>query len=137
MLSEAHFQETLASSLLSENYTVLKEVPYKHKRIDIVTIKSNIITTIEIKLQNWNQLINQASQNLVFSDLSYIAIPFQKIKDSTIRKLEEKAVSLNLGIILIFKDSYKIILKATSNPYKFMTFYNEFCKNISRCINEI
>ena len=57
---EIELQKNLIKMLKkSKKYRfVLKEVPYKHKRIDIVLVDLNDkITSIELKLRNWQKVL--------------------------------------------------------------------------------
>jgi len=129
MNDEKSYQIFLAQKLESKHSDIILEVPFKHKRIDIVKIEGKKIISIEVKLNNFSKLLLQAAQNLIFSDFSYIAIPEEKYT----KNIHKRAKSLSLGIILILDKNYKTILTPKRNPYRIPYFYNLFKNNLMRC----
>ncbi|TKJ19986.1 MAG: hypothetical protein CEE43_14005 [Promethearchaeota archaeon Loki_b32] len=129
MNNEKSYQTFLAQKLNSNECKVILEAPYKHKRVDIVKIEEKKIICIEVKINNFSNLLFQAAQNLVFSDFSYIAIPEKKYSN----KIYKKAKELSLGIILITDKNYNTILTPKQNPYKILSFYNYFKNSLMRC----
>ena len=129
MKDEKSYQTLLAQHLKTNETRVILEVPYKHKRVDIVTFQGKNINCIEIKISNFSNLLLQAAQNLIFSDFSYIAIPEKNYN----KRIYNQAKDLSLGIILITDDDYEIVLIPKQNPYKINSFYKSFKNSILRC----
>ncbi len=129
MKDEKSYQTLLAQRLKTNKARVILEVPYKHKRVDIVIFQGNIISCIEIKISNFSKLILQAAQNLIFSDFSYIAIPENNYNN----RIYKQAKDLSLGIILISDKDFEIVLVPKQNPYKIPSFYKFFKKSLLRC----
>lgn len=128
MRNEKSYQLLLAQQLENNGINVILEAPYKHKRIDIVILDDNIIKCIEVKISNFSDLLLQAAKNLIYSDLSFIAIP----ENNYNLKIHNKAKILSLGIILISNKS-KIIHTPKNNPYKIQKFYDYFKQNLLSC----
>ncbi len=128
MNDEKSYQTLLAQQLKTNETNIILEAPYKHKRIDIVMIDDKQIKCIEVKINNFSELLLQAAQNLIFSDLSFIAIPERNYN----LKIHNKAKNLSLGIILISNDS-KTIYTPEKNRYKIQKFYDYFKQNLLRC----
>jgi len=61
------------------DHDVYKEVPYAGI-IDIVAVKANIVTAIEVKCSLNFDVIEQAVKNIGCSNYSYIAVPLPKSK---------------------------------------------------------
>jgi len=129
MKDEKSYQTLLAQQLKTNETRVILEVPYKHKRVDIVTFQGKNIICIEIKISNFSKLLLQAAQNLIFSDFSYIAIP----ENNYNKRIYKQAKDLSLGIILISDKDYEIVLIPKQNPYKIPSFYKFFKKSLLRC----
>ncbi|MHA1697494.1 MAG: hypothetical protein ACTSWN_01495 [Promethearchaeota archaeon] len=121
MRSEKELQLELAQNLRSKKNAekIILEVPFKHKKIDVVVI-DELITSIEVKLRNWKNVLKQAAVNLLFSDISFIAMPEEVLND----KIVENAKNLNVGVISINSGDYKVIFKPIGNPYK-LQFYSD------------
>ena len=129
MNDEKSYQTFLAQQLKTDKKRVILEAPYKHKRVDIVTLQENNITCIEIKISNFSRLLLQAAQNLIFSDFSYIAIPEKNYN----KRILIRAKELSLGIIIISEKDFKIVVKPKHNQYKIPSFYEFFKKSIMIC----
>ena len=121
MRSEKELQLELAQNLHSDKNAskIILEASFKHKKIDVVIIDT-LISSIEVKLKNWRDVLKQASENLLFSDISYIAMPERVLK----KEIIENAKNLNVGVISINSGSYKVKFKPIDNPYK-SQFYSD------------
>jgi hypothetical protein len=65
-----------------EGYTVLREFPVGRwfpKRVDLIGVKPDLnqLVSVEVKLRNFRQLLDQAYYRLLFSDYVYMAFPMR------------------------------------------------------------
>jgi hypothetical protein len=65
-----------------EGYKVLREFPVGRwfpKRVDLIGVKPDLnqLVSVEVKLRNFSQLLDQAYDRLFFSDYVYMAFPMR------------------------------------------------------------
>ena len=135
MVNEIFYQQKLAQMLTRKNsiIKVLKEVPFKHKRIDLVEINGSSISCIEVKIKNWQKALDQASINNIFCDKSYIAMPQMFISRVDKKKLKK----LSIGLIEIAEDDFSIVLDAKNNQNLIQRYYTEFKKRVETIEKEL
>lgn len=95
----------LESSMVSACYTYIKsnwnprqvvcEVPFLSRCIDMVMVTSeNETITIEFKIKNWRQAIEQAKNHKLGADRAYICLPSRNPSEALVQALEEEELGL-------------------------------------------
>lgn len=98
-MTEAEMVADCYSKLKRQNVykEIVLEVPYLSRCIDMILVdNNNEIISIEFKLKNWKQAINQASDHKLGVDKAYICMPQRKTKisEKLIDELTEKGIGL-------------------------------------------
>ena len=127
MKYELDYQIFLAKKLKKKHNQVYMEVPFKHKKIDIVFFDKNKISTIELKRNKNLSVIDQACKNLLFSDYSFIAFPSKIIDEYLINYVRKYP----LGLIEIDEKSYNVKLHCPEiNKYLIQKYQEKFYSNL-------
>lgn len=120
--------------LNKKNIRYLEQVSFRFKRIDFVLFDDGEIISIELKVFNWQSAFHQASQNLIFSNKSYIAI-WHKFKHRVNIDLIKK---YNIGLITIKKNKLHESYKPKGlNNYLEQKYYSLYKKRILIKNNEV
>lgn len=97
-ISEVELAKYFIEYLKKEDYELFFEVPAAGI-IDIVAVKDNLISSIEVKTQFSFSVLEQAFRNIKYCDYSYIAVP-----DTTSNIYIKKEICKQLGIgILVYR----------------------------------
>lgn len=133
MVTEAKIQKLLYNHYIKNGISTLTEFPFRRRRIDLVLLKFDEISCIEVKIKDWKKAIEQASINAVYCDRSYIAIWYRYAKNVDIQRLKK----LNIGFIIINHNN-KITNKFTpqSGISKNKYFVNLFNKRLKEVIQD-
>lgn len=82
MTTEAHSFQTEKSlypriiDFFGQRHVMAEEVPFEGKRIDLVFIYRNGVTSsVEAKLKDWRGALRQATVNRLACDYAFVAIP--------------------------------------------------------------
>jgi hypothetical protein len=86
---------------LKKNYpncdNIVMEVPFLSRCIDMVIFtKDNRTITIEFKIKNWRQALEQAKNHRLGADKSYICLPCKKPSECLLDLLKKE----NIGLFL-------------------------------------
>ncbi len=106
----------------NQGYVVKREVKIGYCRADIVAFKDDIVTAVELKLQNWKRAIIQAKNYQLGADYVYIAFPLMK-SYSILRKAEFNLKSNGIGFLIINDKTSKVskIIEAIKSNKKIGT----------------
>ncbi len=106
----------------NQGYVVKREVKIGYCRADIVAFKDDIVTAVELKLQNWKRAIIQAKNYQLGADYVYIAFPLMK-SYSILRKAEFNLKSNGIGFLIINDKTSKVckIIEARKSNKKIGT----------------
>jgi hypothetical protein len=79
-MQESSLYAVIESYLRQEGYKVLREFPVGRwfpKRVDLIGVKPDLnqLVSVEVKLRNFSQILDQAYDRLFFSDYVYVAFP--------------------------------------------------------------
>lgn len=106
----------------SAKVKVETEVPFLSRCIDVIIIdESNNIISIEFKVNNWKQAIEQAKNHKLGADRAYICIP----KRALSVQLEESIKNAGVGLLFFDESSDSLIeeiippLPKKQNIFKF------------------
>jgi hypothetical protein len=106
----------------NQGYVVKKEVRIGFCKADIVAFKGDLVTAVELKLQNWKRAIIQAKNYQLGSDYVYIAFPLMK-SYSILRKAEFNLKSNGIGFLIVNEKTSKVceIIEARKSNKKIGT----------------
>jgi hypothetical protein len=81
-MQESSLYVVIESYMRREGYTVLREFPVGRwfpKRVDLIGVKPDLnqLVSVEVKLRNFSQILDQAYDRLFFSDYVYMAFPMR------------------------------------------------------------
>jgi hypothetical protein len=81
-MQESSLYAVIESYMRQEGYKVLREFPVGRwfpKRVDLIGVKPDLnqLVSVEVKLRNFSQLLDQAYDRLFFSDYVYMAFPMR------------------------------------------------------------
>ncbi len=85
----------------------MREVRIGYCRADIVGFKEDVVTSVELKLQNWKKAIIQAKNFQLGSDYVYLAFPLMK-SYNVLRKAEFKLINEGIGLLTVNEDTCKV-----------------------------
>jgi hypothetical protein len=79
-MQESSLYAVIESYMRQQGYTVLREFPVGRwfpKRVDLIGVKPDLnqLVSVEVKLRNFSQILDQAYDRLFFSDYVYMAFP--------------------------------------------------------------
>lgn len=78
-----------------EYVRIVREVPFLSRCIDLVLISSGgEIISIEFKIKNWRQAIEQAKNHMLGADKAYICLPYKKPTRQLLDALKEAKIGL-------------------------------------------
>jgi len=89
------------------DYDVSDEVPLFSRRIDIVAKRRSEVVSVELKLENWKEAIDQARLNLRVSDYSYVALREQSRGFSG--ELLSLFIQYGIGLLCINGTAYEVL----------------------------
>ena len=106
----------------NQGYVVKREVKIGYCRADIVAFRDDIVTAVELKLQNWKKAIIQAKNYQLGADYVYVAFPLMK-SYSILRKAEFNLKSNGIGFLIINDKTSKVckIIEARKSNRKIGT----------------
>lgn len=110
----------------SARFSTYREVPFLHRRIDLVGISNadHRIISIEAKISNWRVAILQARTCLLCSDEVYIAMPQQFVH----RVDKELLTTFGIGLMAV-NSSVDIVLQPGKPTYKH-SYYSKWVVEI-------
>ena len=105
-----------------QGYVVKREVKIGYCKADIVAFKGDLVTAVELKLQNWKRAIIQAKNYQLGTDFVYIAFPLMK-SYSILRKAEFNLKSNGIGFLIVNEKTSKVckIIEARRSSRKIGT----------------
>lgn len=114
-----------------QGYMLFHEVPIGFCRADIVAIKENMTTAVELKLTDKKKAIHQAKNYLYGADFVYLAFPLTKIHH-ILKTSHHILTKQGIGLLSVRETDciVSVILKARQSQKKFasLTAY-EITKN--------
>jgi hypothetical protein len=116
----------------TDTYTdIVREVPFLSRCIDLVLLtKKNEAITIEFKIKNWRQAIEQVKNHMLGADKVYICLPERNPSDLLINAL----LSEKIGLFLYNPNTSLVMseyLSAPKNERKVKLFNNMLLSNIN------
>lgn len=110
--------ETVKRTYLNKflnNNLIVKISKYKYKTTEWSQIKIKHMISIEVKLSNWKNVLNQGIDNLTFADYSYVALD-ESICSS--KKIMEKFMEKNVGVLSVSnKNMIELVYKPKINRF--------------------
>ena len=115
--TEKHLVRNIVSCLEKKGYSIVLEVPFLSRSIDIVyRTKRGELVAIEAKMDYCKRAFNQAKYCLLGASRVYVCLPERKISDNVRQRF------LNMGVGLIHADKpsngrkhLKFVIKADRN----------------------
>jgi len=107
---------------------VFREVPFLHRRIDLVAFDESRdrVITIEAKIKNWRVAVRQAQICLLCSDEVYMAIPEESLK----RVNKALLTAQGIGLIVV-GDDVEVLLKPGYSHLKH-SFHSDWMLSLLR-----
>jgi len=93
--------------LKRKGFIVKREVRIGYCRADIVGFKKNVVTSVELKLQNWKKAIIQAKNYQLGSDYVFLAFPLMK-SYNVISKAEVILRREGIGLLTVNEETCKV-----------------------------
>ena len=90
-----------------KGFIVKREVRIGYCRADIVGFKKNVVTSVELKLQNWKKAIIQAKNYQLGSDYVFLAFPLMK-SYNVISKAEVILRREGIGLLTVNEETCKV-----------------------------
>lgn len=92
---------------------IRKSSRYKYETTAWANIKVNSIVSIEAKLSNWKEALQQGIDNLSFADYSYVALDESSINT---QKISEHFKKYNIGLLSVNNNGMvKLVYKSKRN----------------------
>lgn len=93
---EASLVSRLRDDFRTKSWAAFEEVPFLHRRIDLVAVdpSTDALVAIEAKVKNWRVAVRQAVACLLCCDLVYIALPESRVRAVDIDYLMEFGIGL-------------------------------------------
>lgn len=115
---EARLVAKLQDDFQTRSWATFEEVPFLHRRIDLVAVEpsTDTLIAVEAKVKNWRVAVRQAISCLLCCDYVYIALPEGRVRAVDIDHLRQ----LGIGLISIGVDVVTVVDPPTSmlkNPY--------------------
>lgn len=104
-MNESELVDKAIFILKNNKCEIYLEVPFMSKCIDMILIKNENLISIEFKISDFKKVVEQAFDNLMGVDYSYICFPKKNIREKNRTKLEE----LGLGLYYIDIDNEDLI----------------------------
>ena len=104
---EFELVKPISDYLKRQGFIVMREVRIGYCRADIVGFKEDVVTSVELKLQNWKKAIIQAKNFQLGSDYVYLAFPLMK-SYNVLRKAEFKLINEGIGLLTVNEDTCKV-----------------------------
>ena len=93
--------------LKRKGFVVRREVRIGYCRADIVGFKEDVVTSVELKLQNWKKAIIQAKNYQLGSDYVFLAFPLMK-SYNVLRKAEVTLRNEGIGLLTVNEETCKV-----------------------------
>ena len=78
-----------------EYVRIVREVPFLSRCIDLVLVANDgEVISIEFKIKNWRQAIEQAKNHMLGADRAYICLPYKKPSNLLLEALTEAKIGL-------------------------------------------
>ena len=115
---EARLVAKLQDDFRTRSWATFEEVPFLHRRIDLVAVEpsTDALIAVEAKVKNWRVAARQAISCLLCCDYVYIALPEGKVRAVDIDHLRQ----LGIGLLSVGGDVVTVLDPPTSslkNPY--------------------
>lgn len=93
---EATLVATLRGDLRAKAWATFEEVPFLHRRIDLVAVdpSGSALIAIEAKVKNWRDAARQAVSCLLCCDRVYVAVPERIVRAVDLDHLRGLGVGL-------------------------------------------
>jgi hypothetical protein len=116
----------------TDTYTgIIREVPFLSRCIDLVLLtKNEEAITIEFKIKNWRQAIEQAKNHMLGADKVYICLPERNPSELLINAL----ISEKIGLFLYNPNALPVMneyLSAPKNEKKVTLFKTMLLNNVN------
>lgn len=98
-LSELELTKRVKSKLgyIFDDFEIYEEVGLFNRNIDMLILSdSQIVFSIEFKINDWKKAIEQIDDYMLISDYTYLCMPQRKISDKLTSILAEKGIGLLL-----------------------------------------
>jgi hypothetical protein len=104
----------------TKGYRIFHEVSIGFCRADIVAIKENMVTAVELKLSDKKKAIVQAKNYQFGADFVYLAFPLTKIHQ-IIQTSQQLLIKEGIGLLSIHENdcSISVVIKAQQSQKKF------------------
>lgn len=116
----------LSECLRSNNEVVLSEVPFMNRKIDLVCLNNNILSTYELKIKNWRRAIEQMLDHSIAANFCYLCLPYESQTESLLRKIRMDLNKYGFGLIFWDDSSCSLIVDL---PAKESIFRNQLATN--------
>lgn len=97
---ESELVKPVSDYFKKQGYIVRYEVKIGFCRADIVALKDDETTSVELKLRDWKKAIVQAKNYQLGSDYVYLAIPLLRVYN-VLRKAEYYLKKEGIGLLVI------------------------------------
>lgn len=102
-MREEQLVRRIEEQLLDQNLITFREIPFLHRRVDLVGFRDSdhYVIMVEAKIRNWRQAIDQARVCVLAANDVYIAIPeivAHRVKESELRRFGIGLMVLNGSI---------------------------------------
>jgi hypothetical protein len=113
-MKEACLVTKVAEYLDDNAFEIVTELPFLQRHIDIVGYKkrNSRVIAVEVKVENWQCAIKQASMCLLFADEVYIAMPTEYIH----RIDRSELARFGIGLMEV-NETVNIVSEAISSKY--------------------
>jgi hypothetical protein len=106
----------------NQGFVVKEQVPIGFCRADLVAFKKNVVTAVELKLQDWKKAIIQAKNYQLGVDFAYLAFPLMK-SFRVLRKAEPILLREGIGFLVVNEETTRVcmLIEAQKSSRKFGT----------------
>ncbi|MFO7678183.1 MAG: hypothetical protein R6V50_07380 [Thermoplasmatota archaeon] len=117
---EFELVKPVSDFFIKKGYTIFREIRIGFCRADIVAIKDNLVTAIELKLSDRKKAVIQAKNYQYGADFVYLAFPLLKIH-AILRTSEHLLKKEGIGLLSIHEEECSVteIIKAKRSAKKF------------------
>lgn len=107
-MNEAILHERVLNYFRGKQKQIFSEVPFMSRKIDLVLLEKDSITTYELKIKKWKHAIEQMKEHRIAANYCYLLMPMEAVGRKLRQKITDELSFFGFGFSLWNEDAGEI-----------------------------